>query len=119
MFSVSNAAAVHKLAGDRMSQHTKSPSIPAPSRSQGVPVYVMLPLDTVSDIYNNRCDQITCVKPGYMSIFTQVNRQGSFQYATTSWFARALGLLQASGVEGVAVDVWVSALLHCLHNIAV
>ena len=38
----------------------------------------------------------------------QVNRQGSFQYASTSWFARALGLLQASGVEGVAVDVWVS-----------
>lgn len=48
----------------------------------------------------------------------QVNRQGSFQYATTSWFARALGLLQASGVEGVAVDVWVSASSFC-NNIAV
>lgn len=69
MFSVSNAAAVHKLAGDRMSQHTKSPLIPTPSRSQGVPVYVMLPLDTVSNIYNQRFYQITCIKPGYMSIF--------------------------------------------------
>jgi hypothetical protein len=39
----------------------------------------------------------------------QVNSQGHFQYASTSWFARALGLLHASGVEGVAVDVWVSS----------
>jgi len=38
----------------------------------------------------------------------QVASTGQFQYASTSWFARALGLLQASGVEGVAVDVWVS-----------
>ncbi|DBA71033.1 TPA: Leucine-rich repeat receptor-like serine/threonine-protein kinase bam2 [Trebouxia sp. C0005] len=52
-----------------------------PQRRQGVPVYVMLPLDTV-------------------------NNQGHFQYASTSWFARALGLLRASGVEGIAVDVW-------------
>lgn len=41
----------------------------------------------------------------------QVNSQGHFQYASTSWFARALGLLQSSGVEGIAVDVWVSVLL--------
>ena len=46
----------------------------------------------------------------YSNDMVQVNRQGSFQYASTSWFARALGLLQASGVEGVAVDVWVSDL---------
>lgn len=52
-----------------------------PQKRRGVPVYVMLPLDTVTN-------------------------QAHFQYASTSWFSRALGLLHASGVEGVAVDVW-------------
>ncbi|GMH32939.1 hypothetical protein BSKO_00773 [Bryopsis sp. KO-2023] len=46
-----------------------------------VPVFVMLPLDTV-------------------------NAAGVFQYASTQWFTRALDYLAASGVTGVAVDVW-------------
>lgn len=44
-------------------------------------VFVMLPLDTV-------------------------NHEGVFRYATASWFSQALHLLAASGVHGVAVDVW-------------
>lgn len=59
--------------------------LPRPQPRSGVPVYVMLPLDTV-------------------------NNKGQFQYASTSWFKRALGLLQASGVEGIAVDVWWGAI---------
>ncbi|KAK9828096.1 hypothetical protein WJX81_003753 [Elliptochloris bilobata] len=47
----------------------------------GVPVFVMLPLDTV-------------------------NVDGVFRYASSRWFASALGQLAASGVHGVAVDVW-------------
>ena len=47
-----------------------------------VSVYVMLPLDTV-------------------------NADGLFRYATASWFHSALRELKASGIHGVAVDVWV------------
>jgi len=47
-----------------------------------VSVYVMLPLDTV-------------------------NSDGLFRYATASWFHSALRELKASGIYGVAVDVWV------------
>eukprot|EP00882_Tetradesmus_deserticola_P021251 GHRQ01023005.1.p1 GENE.GHRQ01023005.1~~GHRQ01023005.1.p1 ORF type:complete len:252 (+),score=40.23 GHRQ01023005.1:382-1137(+) len=51
--------------------------------AEAVPVYVMLPLDTV-------------------------NAQGVFRYAYIPWFAQALQVLALSGVHGVAVDVWVS-----------
>lgn len=54
---------------------------PAPDASS-VPVYVMLPLDTV-------------------------NADGVFRYASSRWFNQALRTLQASGIRGVAVDVWV------------
>ncbi|KAL0030883.1 hypothetical protein WJX77_011689 [Trebouxia sp. C0004] len=74
------AAAVHTAPWEP-EQAAADLLLPEPQKRQGVPVYVMLPLDTV-------------------------NSQGHFQYASTSWFARALGLLHASGVEGVAVDVW-------------
>eukprot|EP00882_Tetradesmus_deserticola_P026776 GHRQ01029570.1.p1 GENE.GHRQ01029570.1~~GHRQ01029570.1.p1 ORF type:complete len:238 (+),score=52.08 GHRQ01029570.1:382-1095(+) len=49
--------------------------------AEAVPVYVMLPLDTV-------------------------NAQGVFRYAYIPWFAQALQVLALSGVHGVAVDVW-------------
>jgi hypothetical protein len=45
------------------------------------PVFVMLPLDTVDST-------------------------GTFRYGASPWFGRALQSLAASGVRGVAVDVW-------------
>ena len=83
------------------------PELPTPQKRPGVPVYVMLPLDTVSlsTFCQSRCPQSVSSKE---PVFLQVNSNGQFQYASTSWFRRALGLLQASGVEGIAVDVWVS-----------
>ncbi|KAF6248347.1 glycoside hydrolase superfamily [Scenedesmus sp. NREL 46B-D3] len=50
--------------------------------AEAIPVYVMLPLDTV-------------------------NAEGVFRYAYIPWFAQALHVLALSGVHGVAVDVWV------------
>jgi hypothetical protein len=55
----------------------------APPPDAAIPVYAMLPLDAV-------------------------NGAGEFTLARAPWFARALSLLGASGVTGVAVDVWVS-----------
>eukprot|EP00775_Hariotina_reticulata_P007368 gene7368-7578_t len=49
--------------------------------AESIPVYVMLPLDTV-------------------------NADGVFRYAYIPWFAQALQVLALSGVHGVAVDVW-------------
>ena len=49
--------------------------------SGSVPVYVMLPLDTI-------------------------NADGVFRYATAQWFLSALRELKDSGIYGVAVDVW-------------
>lgn len=82
--------------------------LPRPQPRSGVPVYVMLPLDTVS-LLLDAC-RITDLAFQFSKDFVvlQVNNKGQFQYASTSWFKRALGLLQASGVEGIAVDVWVS-----------
>ncbi|KAK2077699.1 hypothetical protein QBZ16_004545 [Prototheca wickerhamii] len=56
---------------------------PASPRLQraAVPVLVMLPLDTV-------------------------DADGSFRYANSEWFSDSLRRLAASGVHGVAVDVW-------------
>lgn len=51
------------------------------SEVQGVPTYVMLPLDTV-------------------------NAEGVFRYASSKWFNEALQTLQDTGIRGVAVDVW-------------
>lgn len=41
-----------------------------------------------------------------MRLILQVNAEGIFRYAATPWFVQALNLLVASGVYGVAVDVW-------------
>jgi hypothetical protein len=52
----------------------------------------------------------------------QVNAEGVFRYAGIPWFSQALQLLTASGVHGVAVDVWVGVpLMHiiqplCTHH---
>lgn len=51
------------------------------STQSGVPVYVMLPLDTI-------------------------NAEGVFRYSTSRWFITALESLRDSGIYGVAVDVW-------------
>ncbi|KAK9915577.1 hypothetical protein WJX75_001044 [Coccomyxa subellipsoidea] len=56
-------------------------SIGDPEPSNGVPVFVMLPLDTVSS-------------------------DGTFRYTASKWFASALACLKASGVHGMAIDVW-------------
>lgn len=53
---------------------------------RSVPVYVMLPLDTV-------------------------NADGVFRYASAQWFLSALRELKNSGIHGVAVDVWVRFVL--------
>lgn len=47
----------------------------------GIPVFVMLPLDSVTS-------------------------DGAFKYASAPWFAQSLHLLANSGAYGVAVDVW-------------
>jgi hypothetical protein len=39
-----------------------------------------------------------------------------FRYATAPWFTAALQLLAASGVHGVAVDVWVRWFLSVLER---
>lgn len=52
-----------------------------------VPVFVMLPLDTV-------------------------NSDGVFRYAESIWFATALEELRKTGIHGVAVDVWWGAVEH-------
>lgn len=57
---------------------TPPPSTPP---ADNVPVFVMLPLDTV-------------------------NADGVFKYAASRWFIAALQQLQESGIHGVAVDVW-------------
>jgi Glycosyl hydrolase family 14 len=57
-----------------------APPRPAPP-VDNVPVFVMLPLDTV-------------------------NADGVFKYAASRWFLAALQQLQESGIHGVAVDVW-------------
>ena len=54
---------------------------PPPPRAPGVPVYCMLPLDTV-------------------------DTGGAFRYAKSAWFEAALASLASAGVHGVAVDVW-------------
>lgn len=54
---------------------------PPPSASSECPVYVMLPLDTVT-------------------------KEAGFKYATSRWFNDALKQLKYAGVHGVAVDIW-------------
>ena len=62
--TVPNAAVVNCVAGNNMSQQAKRPSTPTISRRQGVPVYVMLPLDTVSYTHKHMDLHIPCVQPG-------------------------------------------------------
>lgn len=117
----------------------------APSDMQGpvataVPVFVMLPLDTVrtralawalgglaAAVQNEALGfTLPCMlllgligcssrhsapadaNSRYWS--TQVNADGVFRYASSRWFLQSLQTLAATGIRGVAVDVWVSAL---------
>lgn len=68
---------------------TPSGSILASPTQDSVPVYVMLPLDTI-------------------------NADGVFRYANAKWFNAALQELKETGIHGVAVDVWVSGALSSL-----
>jgi hypothetical protein len=62
----------------RLSSDADAEAEPA---DDGVPVFVMLPLDTV-------------------------NADGAFRFAGQRWFGAALAELRATGIRGVAVDVW-------------
>lgn len=57
------------------------PFTPAPSVVDSIPVFVMLPLDTI-------------------------NADGVFKYASSRWFLAGMQQLKDSGIHGVAVDVW-------------
>ena len=67
--------------------------------------------------FNNARVLCSCVCLGQASPFQftswspslQVNVDGVFRYGSSRWFACALEQLAASGVHGVAVDVWVRA----------
>ncbi|KAG7674349.1 hypothetical protein Ndes2526B_g05075 [Nannochloris sp. 'desiccata'] len=98
---VANASSPHggengqQIGDGNNNNNTPSPTVLAPSPTLGVvetppspnppadnvPVFVMLPLDTV-------------------------NADGVFKYAASRWFIAALQQLQDSGIHGVAVDVW-------------
>jgi hypothetical protein len=39
-----------------------------------------------------------------------VDSDGVFHYATSKWFPAALEALKATGVRGMAIDVWVGRL---------
>ena len=70
-----------------LSRGDVAPGAPAPTPSsvplqEDVPVFVMLPLDTI-------------------------NADGVFRYASSKWFNAALQDLKDTGIHGVAVDVWV------------
>ena len=42
----------------------------------------------------------------FFFVLSKVDADGAFRYASSPWFTRALAALAASGVTGVAVDVW-------------
>ena len=47
--------------------------------------------------------------PGPGALLPQVNGEGVFRYANSKWFIQALQTLAATGIHGVAVDIWVRA----------
>jgi hypothetical protein len=114
-------------------QRARRGSAPPPDH---VPVFVMLPLDTVSDgprsghstrgrrsrvVLGSSHDAARRCRglgprpkqprpppvPRPARPAPQINCEGVFRYASVPWFAAALQLLANSGVHGVAVDVWV------------
>lgn len=112
--------------------------------SNGVPVFVMLPLDSVSlkarqNTFHIKLQRATaCIALAIahsllrlrimdrnhivlqrlesfsICVLLQVTSTGKFRYANSKWFARALASLVCTGVRGVAIDVWVSATHHPL-----
>lgn len=75
---------------------------------QGIPVFVMLPLDTVRALpavwHAAQRPLAVCSSACCM----QVTMEGIFRYASAAWFHQALATLANSGIHGIAVDVWVS-----------
>jgi len=69
------------LYGLRSASEKDVHGLPATCTDAGVPVYVMLPLDTVT-------------------------AKGVLRYKTSPWFNYALQSMRDCGVRGVAVDVW-------------
>jgi hypothetical protein len=92
------------------------------STDQSVPVYVMLPLDTVSDTLQFTCHVAVLKLSGltqqnvYSYSFTlfvlQVTAEGVLRYKNSQWFDYAMQSMRDCGVRGVAVDVWV-----CFHPV--
>ncbi|EIE25773.1 glycoside hydrolase [Coccomyxa subellipsoidea C-169] len=76
-----DAAAARQTATASTSQPQNGESAADPEPPNGVPVFVMLPLDTVTS-------------------------DGAFRYTASKWFTSALAGLKASGVHGMAIDVW-------------
>ena len=48
---------------------------------------------------------------GLTPLHAQVDSEGNFRYGTSRWFTSALEALKATGVRGMAIDVWVGCLL--------
>lgn len=91
------------------------PSSPAPlppRQPSGVPVYVMLPLDTVDGEGRFRYGTTSNSSSASSSSGVGENGNGSGSdtatttTAVTPWFSRALREIAATGAHGVAVDVW-------------
>ncbi len=85
-------------------------------------VYAMLPLDTVSPGHFRQAERGvrgftlplrvpggSRTQHGHALSSLQVNSESVFKAGSAKWFKSALQVLAASGVHGVAVDVWVSA----------
>ena len=53
-------------------------------------------------------------RPAKPAAHAQVDSEGAFRYGTSKWFTSALEALKATGVRGMAIDVWVGARC-CLH----
>jgi len=105
---------------------TPSPSSPAPlppRQPSGVPVYVMLPLDTVDGEGRFRYGVSSSPPPPAAGTSSSVGSGGgengdgngsapndaapsAAASAVTPWFSRALREIAAAGAHGVAVDVW-------------
>ena len=89
-----------------------SSPLPLPPRQpSGVPVYVMLPLDTVDDEGRFRYGTSSPLSAsssggGGSGSGENGSNNNTTATATTPWFSRALREISAAGAHGVAVDVW-------------
>ena len=122
--AVHEAGMLPSMRADRRTTCASMESPDSSRASQGVPVYVMLPLDAVCfhglpydpDICFC-CSLGQCIATGWFLVSAvggvQVNSEGSFRYASSKSFLAALEMLVATGIYGVAVDIWVCITLTC------